>query len=153
MAVFLRPAKNLRFRPITTTTTIPRFHQIAPSLRLSSTMPVFAEGTDEKTAMAGLNPLLASGWTLDEEERGLNKTYYFKTYTKSVDFLNVVAIRSKSKNHHATMTLKFGSVDIHWTTHFPRGLSMKDVDMAQYCDEQSAHIGTVDQSQAQKCHA
>jgi 4a-hydroxytetrahydrobiopterin dehydratase len=46
---------------------------------------------------------------------------------------------------------KSGSVHIHWTTHFPRGLTHKDIDMAQYCDQQAALIGTVQQVDANKC--
>jgi hypothetical protein len=44
-----------------------------------------------------------------------------------------------------------GTLTVHWTTHEPRGLSKKDLDMARYCDEQAKSIGTVEPSQAQQC--
>lgn len=90
----------------------------------------------------------------------------------SRDFLQIIGVRSKSKNHHATMTIvsfsqmsfaawlrtmltlpfqKTGSVYVHWTTHNPRGLSAKDTFMAQYCDEQARLVGAVEESQGQKC--
>ena len=85
------------------------------------------------------------------------------------DFLYTIGVRSKSKNHHSVMTIvrltlfpqclkfglnlfqKTGSVDVHWTTHHPRGLSHKDTFMAKYCDEQASLIGTVNTTEAQKC--
>lgn len=44
-----------------------------------------------------------------------------------------------------------GSVKAHWTTYHPRGLSDKDIFMAQYCDDQARLIGTVGEPEAQKC--
>ena len=85
------------------------------------------------------------------------------------DFLYTIGVRSKSKNHHSVMTIvsftlfpqclelglsslqQKGSVDVHWTTHHPRGLSQKDTFMAKYCDEQAGLIGTVNTTEAQKC--
>lgn len=113
--------------------------------------PKISEGNDENTVLAETEILLQNGWTLDKEEMGIKKRYHFKTYTKALDFLGVIGVRSKSKNHHSTMTIQTGFVDVHWTTHHPRGLSNKDTFMARYCDEQARLIGTVDESEAQKC--
>ncbi|KAL1995399.1 hypothetical protein VTN49DRAFT_1586 [Thermomyces lanuginosus] len=129
------------------------FSRVARRQMSSLTMePVFAEGVDREQALPRINALLDQGqWKLDEERMGLLKTYYFKTYTKCLDFSQVIGIRSKSKNHHSTMTIKAGSVQVHWTTHFPRGLSEKDIQMAQYCDEQARLIGTVDPAESNRC--
>lgn len=40
---------------------------------------------------------------------------------------------------------------MHWTTHHPRGLTAKDITMAQYCDDQGSLIKTVDKGEAAKC--
>ncbi|KKA16994.1 Pterin-4-alpha-carbinolamine dehydratase family protein [Rasamsonia emersonii CBS 393.64] len=110
--------------------------------------PIFAAGVDQDQFLPQTQALLEEGqWTLDEERMGVTKTFYFKTYTKCL----IIGIRSKSKNHHSTMTIKAGSVQVHWTTHHPRGLTDKDIYMAQYCDEQARLIGTVDRSEANKC--
>ncbi|KAK2823873.1 hypothetical protein FQN49_007531 [Arthroderma sp. PD_2] len=93
--------------------------------------PSVSEGTDAGQVTDELNPLLQAGWALDETRCGIEKVYYFKTYTKCQ---------------------KTGSVHVHWTTHHPRGLSLKDTLMARYCDEQSSSIGTVEQSEGKKCH-
>lgn len=46
---------------------------------------------------------------------------------------------------------EMGSLTVYWSTHSPRGLSAKDTIMAKYCDEEAKTIGTVDQSDAQRC--
>ena len=66
--------------------------------------------------------------------------------------------KPSSKDNHRKSSLCYvadsqesGSVDVHWTTHKPRGLSQKDMMMAEYCEQQAGLIGTVDPSEAQKC--
>ncbi|GAQ35107.1 hypothetical protein AtubIFM55763_010253 [Aspergillus tubingensis] len=121
--------------------------------RHASTMadPQFAEGTNPEQARQGLQTLQEQGWVLDEDGQGVKKTFYFKSYFKAVSFVNVVASQSSTKKHHPTMTVRIGSVDIHWTTHHPRGLSEKDLEMAQHCDEAAELMGSVEQGQGKKC--
>jgi hypothetical protein len=45
----------------------------------------------------------------------------------------------------------YGSLTVQWTTHNPHGLSNKDTIMAKYCDEEAKSIGTVKQSEGQRC--
>ncbi|KAI9373854.1 transcriptional coactivator/pterin dehydratase [Aspergillus egyptiacus] len=113
--------------------------------------PRFAEGTDPEQLRPLLNGLQDQGWSLDEDNIGIRKTFYFRSYFKAVSFVNVVASQSATKKHHATMTLRFGSVDVHWTTHHPRGLTEKDTSMAQYCDQAAELVGAVQEGQGQKC--
>ncbi|OKL63021.1 hypothetical protein UA08_02047 [Talaromyces atroroseus] len=121
--------------------------------RADSAEPVFPDSVNCERLSALLRSLIEQKqWTLDEDRAGVAKTYYFKTYTKCLDFTQVIGIRSKSKNHHSTITLKSGSVRVHWTTHYPRGLTDKDIEMARYCDQQAETIGTVEQSGANKSH-
>lgn len=46
--------------------------------------PRFASGTNETQLMAEAKTLLEGGWKLDEEQRGVEKTFYFNTYTKAL---------------------------------------------------------------------
>ncbi|KAL2785749.1 transcriptional coactivator/pterin dehydratase [Aspergillus keveii] len=122
--------------------------------RRASTMasePQFADGIDPEQLRPSLNALQSNGWSLDEDKIGIKKTYYFKSYFKAVSFVNVIASQSATKKHHATMTIRFGSVDIHWTTHHPRGLTDKDTSMAQFCDQAAELVGVVEQGQGLKC--
>jgi 4a-hydroxytetrahydrobiopterin dehydratase len=46
---------------------------------------------------------------------------------------------------------RIGSVDVHWTTHHPRGLTDKDISMAQFCEQAAELMGAVQEGQGQKC--
>ncbi|KAL5362537.1 transcriptional coactivator/pterin dehydratase [Aspergillus floccosus] len=118
---------------------------------MTTIQPQFAEGADTNDTRAGLDAIIQRGWALDEEGMGIKKTFYFKSYFKAVSFVNVIASQSTSKKHHATMTVRIGSVDIHWTTHHPRGLTDKDLTMAQFCEEAAELMGAVDEGQGKKC--
>ncbi|OJJ80547.1 4a-hydroxytetrahydrobiopterin dehydratase [Aspergillus glaucus CBS 516.65] len=112
----------------------------------------FSEGEDTAQVTAGLNSLRQRGWQLDQDGMGVTKTFYFKAYFKAVSFVNVIAAESAAKKHHPTITVRFGSVDVHWTTHNPRGLSQKDVTLAEHCENGADLIGAVKQSEGQKCY-
>ncbi|KAL4893136.1 transcriptional coactivator/pterin dehydratase [Aspergillus ambiguus] len=118
---------------------------------MATTQPQFAEGADADQLRADLNRLTERGWTLDDEGLGIKKTFYYKSYFKAVTFVNSIASQSATKKHHATMTIRFGSVDVHWTTHHPRGLTDKDLTMAQYCDQAAELMGAVEEGQGLKC--
>ncbi|OJD17785.1 hypothetical protein AJ78_02137 [Emergomyces pasteurianus Ep9510] len=130
------------------------FSMTSPNLN-QALQPKYAAATPDETKQLATetNSLLDNNWSLDDEHMGVKKTFYFKTYTKCQDFFNMIAIKSKLANHHSTMTVKFRSVNVHWTTHSPPGLSAKDTLMAKYCDEQAKMIGAVDESQVETCAA
>lgn len=44
--------------------------------------PKFSAGVDKDQLTGKVEALLRNNWTLDEDRMGLQKTYYFKTYTK-----------------------------------------------------------------------
>ncbi|PTU19514.1 hypothetical protein P175DRAFT_0503050 [Aspergillus ochraceoroseus IBT 24754] len=124
------------------------------TFRATSTMasePQFATGVDPQQALPLLNALQGQGWSLDEESIGIKKTFYFRSYFKAVSFVNVIASQSATKKHHATMTVRIGSVDVHWTTHHPRGLTDKDISMAEYCEQAAQLMGAVEEGQGKKC--
>ncbi|KAJ5881458.1 uncharacterized protein N7529_000130 [Penicillium soppii] len=111
----------------------------------------FAEGEDPQQLTRAAETLLQQGWARDGDGMGVTKTFHFKSYFKAVAFVNAVAAESASKKHHPTMTIRIGSVDVHWTTHRPRGFSEKDVSMAQHCDKGAALMGAVEPGQGIKC--
>ncbi|PLB40230.1 4a-hydroxytetrahydrobiopterin dehydratase [Aspergillus candidus] len=148
-----RPALHLRPSP----TSPPRGSTQTPFLptRSSSTQsqpaPKFAEGVDVATATEGVDALCEQGWVLDGDGAGFKKTFYFRSYFKAVSFVNVIASHSATKKHHATMTVRIGSVDVHWTTHHPRGLTEKDIGMARVCEDAAELMGVVEEGRGKKC--
>lgn len=59
------------------------------------------------------------------------------------EFMNTVAEECKVKKHHPEWSNVYNTTFIRWTTHSPPGLSVKDVEMARFCDEQALHFGEV----------
>lgn len=55
--------------------------------------------------------------------------------------MTVVAEECNVKNHHPEWSNIYNKVTIEWTTHRPEGLSIKDIEMAEFCDEAAAKIG------------
>ncbi|KAL5003568.1 transcriptional coactivator/pterin dehydratase [Aspergillus recurvatus] len=124
------------------------------SIRRALTMdsePQFAEGLDPEQLRPQLSELQDQGWRLDEGKIGIKKTFYFRSYFKAISFVNTIASQSATKKHHATMTVRIGSVDVHWTTHHPRGLTDKDISMAQFCEQAAELMGAVQEGQGQRC--
>ena len=56
--------------------------------------PKVSEGQDKSNVIAETNALLENGWRLDNEEMGVNRTFYFKTYTKAL-------VRGRIRGHAA----------------------------------------------------
>ncbi|KAJ5172872.1 hypothetical protein N7492_005465 [Penicillium capsulatum] len=121
-------------------------------LRMASSVAArFAEGENAQQLASDTQTLQQQGWKLDSEGMGVTKTFHFKSYFKATSFVSMIAAESSAKKHHPTMTLRIGSVDVHWTTHNPRGLTNKDITMAQHCDNGAGLIGAVDSGQGLKC--
>ncbi|KAF9891636.1 hypothetical protein FE257_003647 [Aspergillus nanangensis] len=119
---------------------------------LENNAVILSEGANISDIGPRLNKLLSNGWQLTPDKKGVTKCFYFPTYTKVMDFAFCIGIRSKRANHHSTLTMKSGSVEVTWTTHVPPGLSMKDTKMADYCDDVAkTTVISVHQTESLKC--
>ncbi|KAI6783381.1 Pterin-4-alpha-carbinolamine dehydratase-like protein [Emericellopsis cladophorae] len=92
----------------------------------------FSDGTNEATATPALNALLSKHWTLAKEGEALERSFKFKTFSKTW---------CKIKNHHPEWSNVYNTTFIRWTTHNPKGLSDKDLDLATKCDAIAAELG------------
>jgi len=57
------------------------------------------------------------------------------------DFMNEVASECKKQKHHPEWTNVFNRTNVRWTTHSPKGMSVKDTHMARFCDEAAERHG------------
>lgn len=87
-----------------------------------------------------LTPLL-SAWSLTPSSKGLKRTFLFKTFNNAWKFMDTVAQECKVQRHHPEWSNLYNRVTVEWTTHKPEGLSIKDVEMAEFCDKIAAEIG------------
>ncbi|KAI1804137.1 hypothetical protein F4811DRAFT_521670 [Daldinia bambusicola] len=67
--------------------------------------PQFSAGVDEAALTQTLETLLASAgrggrWVLIDSGEGLERSFKFKTFAKTWDFMTAVSLQCKLKNHH-----------------------------------------------------
>ncbi|KAI0175919.1 transcriptional coactivator/pterin dehydratase [Hypoxylon sp. FL1284] len=110
--------------------------------------PRFSSGVDEPAAVRALEPLLASAglggrWALVPGGEGLERSFRFKTFAKTWDFMTAVSLQCKLKNHHPEWSNVYNTTYIRWTTHNPKGLSAKDVELAAICDGIAKDFGEI----------
>ncbi|KAG9255866.1 pterin 4 alpha carbinolamine dehydratase-domain-containing protein [Emericellopsis atlantica] len=55
--------------------------------------------------------------------------------------MTAVSLQCKIKNHHPEWSNVYNTTFIRWTTHNPKGLSDKDLDLATKCDAIAAELG------------
>ncbi|KAK0751094.1 pterin 4 alpha carbinolamine dehydratase [Schizothecium vesticola] len=113
--------------------------------------PRFSHGSDAASSEKALSVLLVSSdgrggggrWTLTADGEGVERTFRFKTFAKTWDFMTAVSLQCKLKNHHPEWSNVFNTTFIRWTTHNPKGLSSKDLDLAATCDALARDFGEV----------
>ncbi|KAI0132293.1 pterin 4 alpha carbinolamine dehydratase [Xylariales sp. AK1849] len=111
--------------------------------------PKFAAGSDVSALTQNLQHLLASAeggagrWALIASGEGLERSFKFKTFTKTWDFMTAVALQCKLKSHHPEWSNVYNTTFIRWTTHNPEGLSAQDVELATICDSLARDFGEV----------
>ncbi|KAI1426519.1 pterin 4 alpha carbinolamine dehydratase-domain-containing protein [Xylaria sp. FL1777] len=108
----------------------------------------FSAGADETSLMAALQDLLSSAgnggrWALIPDGQGLERSFRFKNFAKTWDFMTAVSLQCKLKNHHPEWSNVYNTAHIRWTTHNPKGLSAKDVELAGLCDSLARDFGEV----------
>lgn len=65
--------------------------------------------------------------------------------------MTAVSLQCKIKNHHPEWSNVFNTTFIRWTTHNPKGLSDKDVELAATCDSLADAFGEVEEPTATSC--
>ncbi|KAI2618857.1 transcriptional coactivator/pterin dehydratase [Hypoxylon sp. NC1633] len=125
------------------------FTNLAAMTTTSKTQaPKFSAGVGGQELERELEPLLASAglggrWALISTGEGLERSFKFKTFTKTWDFMTAVSLQCKLKNHHPEWSNVYNTTYIRWTTHNPKGLSAKDVQLAAICDGLAKDFGEI----------
>ncbi|KLU82733.1 hypothetical protein MAPG_01802 [Magnaporthiopsis poae ATCC 64411] len=112
----------------------------------SKPRPMYSAGSDAAQLDAALAPLLGR-WVLTADGGGLERSFRFKTFAKTWDFMTAVSLQCKIKNHHPEWSNVYNTTFIRWTTHDPKGLSAKDVEMATKCDDLAREFGEQQQQE------
>jgi 4a-hydroxytetrahydrobiopterin dehydratase len=65
----------------------------------------------------------SKGWV--ESNKKLERTYNFKSFNESIDFVNKVAKIAEKQNHHPDIQINYNKVKISITDHEKGGVSEK----------------------------
>ncbi|GBC74845.1 Putative pterin-4-alpha-carbinolamine dehydratase [archaeon HR06] len=63
------------------------------------------------------------------------KTYYFKDYKETLDFVNRVGKVAEEMDHHPDMLVSYGKVKIVTFSHDVKGISERDFNLAKRIEE------------------
>lgn len=73
------------------------------------------------------------GWEA-QDNKLIKKTFKFKTFRESIDFVNEVANLAEDEGHHPDICIRYNRVTFELTTHAIKGLSENDFIMASKID-------------------
>lgn len=63
------------------------------------------------------------------------RTFKFKGFPESIDFVNRIARKAQKANHHPDIDIRFDKVTLKLTTHDEGGITAKDFSLARQCEE------------------
>ncbi len=73
-------------------------------------------------------------WSYNEEKKSLEKEFSFKSYLKTISFVNALAWLANKENHHPDLMVSFGKCIVYLTTHDEDGVGEKDFSLAKKID-------------------
>ncbi len=79
-------------------------------------------------------PLLETGWALDESRDAIFKEFRFSDFVEAMGFMTRAAIWAEKWNHHPEWFNVYNRVIVTLTTHDVDGLSTLDVKLARKMD-------------------
>ncbi len=63
------------------------------------------------------------------------RTFEFKGFLKSIDFVNRIAEIAEKANHHPDIDIRYNKVTLSLATHDQGGITDKDFLLARQCDD------------------
>ena len=64
----------------------------------------------------------------------LTRTYSFRNFLQSIEFVNRVATLAESANHHPDIDIRYSKVTLTLSTHDAGGITSNDVNLARAID-------------------
>ena len=74
-------------------------------------------------------------WAMDDAGKIIWKTFFFKNFYETINFVNQVANMAHAEDHHPEMIVNYNNCKISYTTHAILGLSENDFICASKIDE------------------
>ena len=71
-----------------------------------------------------------SGWTLEEEAKGIRREFRFRNFSEAMRFARQVGEIAEAEGHHPDLCIGWGYCTVRFRTHSIRGLHENDFIMA-----------------------
>ena len=71
-----------------------------------------------------------SGWTLEEEAKGIRREFRFRNFAEAMQFARRVGEIAEAEGHHPDLSVGWGYCTVRFRTHSIRGLHENDFIMA-----------------------
>lgn len=84
-----------------------------------------------------LMPELEQEWMLIDGGRMLARTWNFKDFVRTMEFVNKIAALAEEEGHHPDMSISYNTLSLELMTHAIDGLSENDFILAAKIDELS----------------
>jgi len=65
----------------------------------------------------------------------IHRTFEFKGFLESIEFVNRIAKNAQKLNHHPDIDIRYRKVTLTLSTHDEGGITEKDFTLARQCDE------------------
>jgi len=78
---------------------------------------------------------LSEDWMLIDGGRILARTFTFRDFVETINFVNKVAKVAEDEDHHPDMTISYSNLGVELTTHAIGGLSENDFIVASKVDQ------------------
>jgi 4a-hydroxytetrahydrobiopterin dehydratase len=80
------------------------------------------------------------GWRAAEGRDAITKEFRFKDFNAAFGFMSRVALHAEKHDHHPEWFNVYNRVEVTLATHDARGVTDKDVALAQFMDEVAAQL-------------
>jgi len=81
-----------------------------------------------------IDPLLANGWTMQNDSDAIQKTYIFRNFVDAFGFMTQTALWAEKLNHHPEWSNVYKTVTVTLITHDVDGLSELDAKLGAKMD-------------------
>lgn len=75
------------------------------------------------------------GWIYNSTRNCIEKEFSFKSYLKTISFVNAIAWLANKENHHPDLEVSFSKCIVRLTTHDEGGVGEKDFALALKINE------------------
>lgn len=76
-----------------------------------------------------------NGWNIEDDGSALFRQFVFDDFNQAFGFMNRVALYADKHDHHPEWFNVYNRVDIRLSTHDARGITDKDIQLAQFINQ------------------